>query len=67
VCKGSFERDRDSHDAGLEPFRGKRLVVAEELKNSMTLDAAPVKDWFSVVRASPALVLVALRAPRGRP
>jgi phage/plasmid-associated DNA primase len=43
VCKGSFDRDRDSHDAGLEPFRGKRLVVAEELKSSMTLDVALMK------------------------
>ena len=43
VCKGSFERDRDSHDAGSEPFRGKRLVVAEELKNSMTLDDGHLK------------------------
>lgn len=43
VCKGSFERDRDSHDAGLEPFRGKRLVVAEELKSCMTLDVGMLK------------------------
>ena len=43
VCKGSYERDRDSHDAGLEPFRGKRLVVAEELKSNMALDVALLK------------------------
>ena len=43
VCRGAFERDRDSHGAGTEPFRGKRLVVAEELKHSMTLDVALLK------------------------
>jgi phage/plasmid-associated DNA primase len=43
VCKGSFDRDRDSHDAGTEGFRGKRLVLAEELKANMTLDDALLK------------------------
>lgn len=43
VCRGSFERDRDSHDAGTEPFQGKRLVVAEELKRHMKLDDAMLK------------------------
>jgi phage/plasmid-associated DNA primase len=43
VCRGSFDRDRDSHDAGTEPFQGKRLVVAEELKNTMKLDDAMLK------------------------
>lgn len=43
VCKGSFDRDRDSHDAGTEPFKGKRLVIAEELKHAMTLDDAMLK------------------------
>jgi phage/plasmid-associated DNA primase len=43
VCKGSYDKDLDSHDAGLEPFRGKRLVVAEELKGNMTLDIATLK------------------------
>jgi phage/plasmid-associated DNA primase len=43
VCRGSFDRDRDSHDAGTELMRGKRLVVAEELKHTMTLDDAMLK------------------------
>ncbi|PNH06378.1 hypothetical protein TSOC_007250 [Tetrabaena socialis] len=43
VCKGSFDRDRDSHDAGMEPMKGKRLIVAEELKHDMTLDDALLK------------------------
>jgi hypothetical protein len=43
VCAGSFQGDRNSHDAGLEPFKGKRLVAAEELKNNMTLDVALLK------------------------
>jgi phage/plasmid-associated DNA primase len=45
VCKGSFDRDRDSHDAGLEPFKGKRLLLAEELKKTMTLDVAMLKQY----------------------
>jgi phage/plasmid-associated DNA primase len=40
VCKGSFDKDRDSHDAGLSIMRGKRLIVADKLKESMTLDDA---------------------------
>ena len=43
VCRASFDRDRDSHDAGTVPYRNKRLVVAEELKNTMTLDDAMLK------------------------
>ena len=43
VCKGAFDRDRDSHDAGLEPLRGKRMLLAEELKNCMKLDDAMLK------------------------
>jgi phage/plasmid-associated DNA primase len=45
VCKGAFDRDRDSHDAGLEPFKGKRLLLAEELKKTMTLDVAMLKQF----------------------
>ena len=45
VCKGSFSRDRDSHDAGLEPFKSKRLLVAEELKSDMELDSAMLKSF----------------------
>ena len=43
VCRGSFDRDRDSHDAGTELLRSKRLIVAEELKSTMTLDEALLK------------------------
>jgi phage/plasmid-associated DNA primase len=43
VCCGAFERDRDSHDAGMEPLRGKRFLVAEELKGSMSLDVGILK------------------------
>lgn len=43
VTKGSIDRDRDSHDAGMEPFVGMRLLVAEELKKSMKLDEALLK------------------------
>ncbi|PNH06464.1 putative helicase [Tetrabaena socialis] len=45
VCKGSFDKDRDSHDAGLAGCRGKRLMVAEELKGHMTLDVAMLKAY----------------------
>lgn len=44
VCKGSFDKDKSSHDAALGPTRGKRLLVADELKNTMTLDVAMFKD-----------------------
>jgi hypothetical protein len=43
VCAGSFQGDRNSHDAGLEPFRATRLIVAEELKKNMTLELALLK------------------------
>ena len=43
VCRGSFDRDRNSHDAGTEMFRGKRIVIAEELKHTMTLDEGMLK------------------------
>jgi hypothetical protein len=45
VCKGAFDRDRDSHGAGTEDFQGKRLVVADELKHDMTLDVAVIKKY----------------------
>ncbi len=44
VCKGSFSHDKDSHDAGYEQMRAKRLLIAEELKHSMTLDDAMLKS-----------------------
>jgi hypothetical protein len=37
VCTGSFAGDKDSHDAGLEAMRGMRLIIADELKRTMTL------------------------------
>ena len=43
VCAGSFQKDRDAHDAGLEPYRNTRLLVAEELKHNMNLDVALLK------------------------
>ena len=45
VCRGSFERDRESHSAGTEAMAGKRLLVAEELKHGMALDDAMLKRY----------------------
>ncbi|PNH10549.1 hypothetical protein TSOC_002706 [Tetrabaena socialis] len=45
VCKGSFDRAKDDHDAGLAPLKGKRLIIAEELKAAMTLDEAMIKQY----------------------
>ena len=41
--KGSFEKSRDSHDAGLQAMIGKRLAVADEMSNEMWLDAPMIK------------------------
>ena len=43
VCRGTFESGRDSHDAGLESARGKRMIAAEELKKTMPLDESFLK------------------------
>jgi hypothetical protein len=43
MCRGAFEQDRNSHDAGYQPLCGKRFLLADELKSSMTLDDALVK------------------------
>ena len=44
VCRGGgFAPDRNSHDAGMEPLRGKRLLLSEELDDSMILDNAILK------------------------
>ena len=43
VCKGSINKDRDSHDAGMECMRGARLLAVEELKSCMTLDDGLLK------------------------
>jgi phage/plasmid-associated DNA primase len=42
--KGSFERDRDSHDAGFQPFAGIRLTILEELKRTSKIDESTVKN-----------------------
>jgi phage/plasmid-associated DNA primase len=44
VIRGTMEKDKDGHDAGLQAMRGIRLIVAEELKSSMTLDDALLKQ-----------------------
>lgn len=46
VCRGGDRAagDRNSHDAGTEPLRGKRLLIAEELKKHMMLDDALLKQ-----------------------
>jgi phage/plasmid-associated DNA primase len=41
--KGSFDQDRNAHDAGMEPFVGVRLAVLEELKRTTRLDEGLVK------------------------
>lgn len=43
VCRGSFEKDRNAHDAGIEGFRSSRLLVADELKRNRSLDEALLK------------------------
>ena len=45
VCRASYEGGRDSHGAGTEPFKGKRLLVADELKHTMTIDEAMLKKY----------------------
>lgn len=45
VCKGAFDKGRDNHDAGLHAAKGKRLIIAEELKHDMTLDVAMLKAY----------------------
>lgn len=44
VCKGTFDKDKSSHDAALGPTRGKRLLIADELKHTMTLDVGMFKE-----------------------
>jgi hypothetical protein len=44
--RGTFERDRDSHDAGLDPFAGYRLTILEEMKRSTKIDEGLVK-WLT--------------------
>jgi hypothetical protein len=43
VCKSTFDKDRDAHDAGTEEMRSIRLLVAEELKGGMKLDDSIMK------------------------
>jgi len=44
ICKGAFDKDKDSHDGGLEPLKGKRVMLADELKKNMKLDEGLVKN-----------------------
>ncbi|CCV02478.1 Primase [Armadillidium vulgare iridescent virus] len=44
ICKGAFDKDKDSHDAGLEPLKGKRVMLADELKKNMKLDEGLIKN-----------------------
>jgi len=43
VCKGSFDRGKNDHDAGVELMRAVRLLIAEELKNTNRLDDGDLK------------------------
>lgn len=45
VGKPKYENGRDSHGGGTENFRGKRLVVAEELKSDTVLDMQMFKTY----------------------
>lgn len=44
ICRGAFDKDKDSHDAGLEPLKGKRVMLADELKKNMKLDEGLIKN-----------------------
>ncbi|MGL5961894.1 MAG: PriCT-2 domain-containing protein [Cetobacterium sp.] len=44
ICKASFDKDKDSHDGGLEPLKGKRVMLADELKKNMKLDEGLIKN-----------------------
>ncbi len=44
VCRGSIAQDRNSHEAAIEEMRGKRLIAAEELKHTMSLDEGMLKN-----------------------
>ena len=43
VCQASFDKGRDSHDAGMQTMAGKRLLVAEELTSHSSLDMGFIK------------------------
>jgi phage/plasmid-associated DNA primase len=44
LLKGSFDKDKDSHDGGLEPLKGKRILICDELKKNMRLDEGLIKN-----------------------
>lgn len=44
ICRGAFDKDKDSHDGGLEPLKGKRVMLADELKKNMKLDEGLIKN-----------------------
>ena len=43
VCSASFDAGKHSHDASFMPVRGKRILIAEELKAQQTLDSGFLK------------------------
>ncbi|AJP61533.1 primase/helicase [Adoxophyes honmai entomopoxvirus 'L' virophage 2] len=45
VCKSKIENDnKDSHDAGLQNLKNKRLLLCDELKKNMTLNEGLIKN-----------------------
>lgn len=44
VTRATIARGLDDHSAGLAAFRGKRLVIAEELMKSSNLDEGKIKE-----------------------
>lgn len=44
ICKSAFDKDKDSHDGGLEPLKGKRVMLADELKKNMKIDEGLIKN-----------------------
>jgi phage/plasmid-associated DNA primase len=44
LLQGSIQRGRNDHDAGLEPWKGYRLALSEELKKSQKLDEGTIKN-----------------------
>ena len=47
LLQSTHQKDRNSHDAGLQGMIKKRLLVCEELSNSHTLDVGFVKNYTS--------------------
>lgn len=34
ICKASFDKDKDFHEGGLKPLKGKSVMLADELKKN---------------------------------